>query len=287
MDTRMNLRGVSRMLLILIGIWIIWIIVVWSVQHRIMFPTSMIDPSRVMDGPPNGVESIWIDDGDNVRVEAWLIPGKGVSADDPGPALVFAHGNGELIDDNLDLMWITELGTSVLLVEYRGYGRSTGSPSQSNIVRDTNAFMKILKNRPEIDPERIGFMGRSIGTGVLAQVASEHPPIAMVMIVPPARLDTMAWRFGVPPFMVRSPFRTDIAVRDMSSPLLLLPRNQDEIIPNGHAQIIDANASNSTLIMLNGQHNWLDDHSESQREHEAIRSFLESNGVLIADDDQP
>ena len=43
------------MILILIAIWIVWVIVVWSVQHRIMFPTSMIDRGRVLDGPPDGI----------------------------------------------------------------------------------------------------------------------------------------------------------------------------------------------------------------------------------------
>ena len=275
------------MILILIAIWIVWVIVVWSVQHRIMFPTSMIDQGRVLDGPPDGVESIWIEQGNGIRVEAWFIAGRGSSADTPGPAVVFAHGNGELIDDNLELSWLAQQGTSVLLVEYRGYGRSTGSPSQSALVKDTNAFVQLLKDRPEVDPDRIAFMGRSIGSSVLAQVAIDHPPAAMIMVVPPARLDTMAWKFGVPPFMVRSPFRTDIAVRSLKAPLLLLSRDKDEIIPDGHAEMIDANAPDSLLITLKGQHNWLDDSSEVQREHDAIRSFLLSNGVLLPVDDQP
>ena len=275
------------MLLILIALWILWIVIVWSIQHTIMFPTTMIQKSRVLDGPPVGVESIWLRNDDETSVEAWLIPGRGSSRENPGPAVVFAHGNGELIDDNLDLAWLSELGASVLLVEYRGYGRSTGSPSQKAVVRDTKSFIGMLENRPEIDAERIAYMGRSIGTGVLAQAALDHPPSAMIMIVPPARLDTMAWRFGVPPFMVRSPFRTDIAVRDIRSPLLLLPRDRDEIIPDGHAEMIDANAPDSTLIMLHGQHNWLDDGDERIREREAIKSFLESNGVLPAVGDQP
>tara|TARA_Y100000589_G_scaffold241800_1_gene229364 strand:- start:1708 stop:2532 length:825 start_codon:yes stop_codon:yes gene_type:complete len=274
------------MLLILIGIWIIWIIVVWSIQHRIMFPASMIDASRILTGAPSGVESIWLtDNGD--RIESWFIPGKGVSAETPGPVVVFAHGNGELIDDNLDLTWLADLGTSVLLIEYRGYGRSTGSPSQRNLVSDTTRFVELLTQRPEVDPDRIGFMGRSIGCSVLAQVARSHPPNAMIMMVPPARLDSMAWRFGVPPFMVRSPFRTDLAVREFDSPLLLLPRDEDEIIPEGHAEIIDANASNSTIITLRGHHNWLDDSNEVKRQHKAIKAFLLSNGILKPDVDQP
>ena len=275
------------MILILIAIWIVWVIVVWSVQHRIMFPTSMIDRGRVLDGPPDGIESIWIEQGNGVRIEAWFITGRGSSVDTPGPAVVFAHGNGELIDDNLELSWLAQRGTSVLLVEYRGYGRSTGSPSQSALVKDTTAFVQLLKDRPEVDPDRIAFMGRSIGSGVLAQVAMDHPPAAMIMVVPPARLDTMAWKFGVPPFMVRSPFRTDIAVRGLKTPLLLLSRDKDEIIPAGHAEMIDDNAPDSLLITLKGQHNWLDDSSEVQREHDAIRSFLLSNGVLLPVDDQP
>lgn len=271
---------VARMIIILICIWVAWMILVWSLQHYLMFPRSMISRDRVLDQPPTGVESIWLDTPDGSRVEAWLIPGDGVTSDRPGPAVVFAHGNAELIDDNLDLQWLAEAGASVLLVEYRGYGRGSGSPSQARIVRDTRDFIEQLRTRPGIDPDRIAYLGRSIGTGVLAQVAKDTPPAAMAMIVPPARLDTMAWKFGAPPFLVRSPFRTDLAVVNLDMPILLLPRDRDEVVPAKHAGRLHELAPHSELVMLHGTHNMLDDDDEMRRERDSIRIFLEKHGVL-------
>ncbi len=268
------------MLLLFIIIWVVWVVLVWTMQHRLMFPRGMIGPDRLLANVPPGVESIWLDTDDGERVEAWLIPAEGASADQPAGAVVFTHGNAEVIDDNLDLRWLTELGLHVLLVEYRGYGRSTGSPSQRVIVPDTIAFVEQLRQRPDVDPDRIAYLGRSIGCSVLAQVALQEPPKAMLMMVPPSRLDSMAWRFGVPPFMVRSPFRSDLAVQELDVPLLLLPRDQDSIIPASHAPRLHELASQSTLIMLKGNHNWLESDDEMRRERQAIESTLRDSGVL-------
>ncbi|MEE2907047.1 MAG: alpha/beta fold hydrolase, partial [Planctomycetota bacterium] len=252
------------------------------------FPRGTVGPDRLFKHVPEGVESLWLDTGDGYRVEAWLIPGQGASAEAPGPAVVFAHGNAEVIDDCLDFQWLAELGTSVLLVEYRGYGRGSGSPSQRAIVDDTTRFVERLQARPEIDPDRIAYLGRSIGSSVLAQVALQQKPQAMVMLVPPARLDTMAWRFGVPPLMVRSPFRSDLAVKDLDVPILILARDRDQIIPSSHAGTIHEAAPRSELIMLRGTHNWLDDDDEMRRERESIRSFLQAQGILgSSPQDQP
>ncbi|MDG2422883.1 MAG: alpha/beta fold hydrolase [Phycisphaerales bacterium] len=276
------MRKVVRMILILICVWIAWMIIVWMVQHSIMFPRGTIGPDRLLKHVPEGIESLWLDTDNGKRVEAWLIPGEGASADKPGPAVVFAHGNGEVIDDNLDLRWLADLGATVLLVEYRGYGRSSGAPSQRKLVDDTSRFVELLKSRPEVDPDRVAYLGRSIGTGVLAQVARDHVPTAMIMLVPPARLDKMAWRFGVPPFLVRSPFRSDLAVRDLDAPILILARDRDGIIPSNHAGMLHEASPRSELIMLNGTHNWLDDDDEMRRERNAMHSFLLKHGILEA-----
>jgi len=275
------LRKVIRVFTILLLAWIGWMVLVWSLQHSIMFPRNTIGPDRLLNHVPDDIESIWIDTDDGHRVEAWLIPGKGVTAEQPGGAVVFAHGNGEVIDDNLDLRWLADRGVSVLLVEYRGYGRSTGSPSEARLVEDTSRFIELLAARPEIDADRIGYLGRSIGTGVLAQVATRHAPRAMVMLIPPARLDSMAWRFGVPPVLVRSPFRSDLAVKTLQLPILILARDRDGIIPDHHPGILHEAAPQSELIMLHGTHNWLDDDQEMKRERRAIDEFLLEAGIIV------
>ena len=268
------------MLLLIIVVWLIWIAAVWSMQHRIMFPRAMIESYRIMDTVPPDIESMWLDTPDGHRVEAWIMPAENLKPGQKAPIVFFAHGNAEVIDGNLDLEWLAEAGTTVALIEYRGYGRSTGSPSQSAIVADTTSLVEQILQRPDVDESRVGFLGRSIGTGVLAQVARTHPPQAMAMIVPPARLDTMAWKFGVPPFMVRSPFRTDLAVQEVDMPLLILTRDRDTIIPAHHAPMLHELAPDSRLVTLRGTHNWLDDDEEIRKERTEIRSFLESHGIV-------
>ena len=76
-------------------------------------------------------------DVDGGGVEAWVLPGRGASAERPGPAVIFAHGNGELIDHWPDVLsWYVRQGVTVLLPEYRGYGRSAGRPSERDITDD-------------------------------------------------------------------------------------------------------------------------------------------------------
>jgi pimeloyl-ACP methyl ester carboxylesterase len=267
------------MVLLLIFIWIALLVLAWSLQHTLMFPRYLINADRVWPGPPDGVESVWMDtaQGGHVeaQVEAWILPGQGATAESPGPAIIFAHGNAELIDDNLDLHWLTTLGFTVMLVEYRGYGRSTGSPSQKTVVADTTRWVERLADRPEVDGNRIGYMGRSIGTAILAQVATHRPPKSMVMIVPPKRIDAMAWRYGMPGFLIRSPFRSDVALADATWPVLLIARTRDGIIPRSHAPALHELIPDSTLLMLEGTHNNCDTEEESRREQLAITTFFE------------
>ena len=99
-------------------------------QRSLLFPRSMAvatNEAVLADAP--GAERWWhtMEDGE---VEAWFLPGVGVDPDHPGPAVVCAHGNGEVIDQwVLPLRRYREWGLSVLLLEYRGYGRSAGTPS--------------------------------------------------------------------------------------------------------------------------------------------------------------
>ena len=105
------------------------------------------------------LKKIWLDTEEG-RVEAWLIPGDDVSAERPGPAVVFTHGNAELIDYwPAALAGYQKLGATLLLPEYRGYGRSAGSPSQEKICPpDQRQYWKDLSDFLErtgvIEPQK-------------------------------------------------------------------------------------------------------------------------------------
>ena len=147
--------------IILIAIW-------WTagmfLQRQMLFPRSYaVAPANL--NKPAALREVWIDTPEG-KVEAWFLPGEGVNRELPGPAVLFAHGNAEVIDNNLDLMrGYSQLGISVMACEYRGYGRSAGSPSQSAITEDFIRFFDALVAMPEVDRSRIFFNGRSLGGG--------------------------------------------------------------------------------------------------------------------------
>ena len=129
----------------------IWCIVLYSIQRSILFPReyAVCDPNAGQGVP--GLERIWIQSEEG-KVEAWFLPGDGVSAQNPGPVVLFAHGNAELIEYwSEPLAEYRRLGVSVFLPEYRGYGRSAGSPSQQAITSDFIEFHDLLVKRPEVD----------------------------------------------------------------------------------------------------------------------------------------
>lgn len=245
---------------LLLVLYAAWCAAIYVFQDRVMFPLDMLEPA--MPNLPPGAEAVVIDPveaGRPIRVEACYIRGA-ATAQRPTPLLVFFHGNAETVDNCLILArdWASR-GFAVLLVEYRGYGRSDGTPSQKHLVGDSLAFIEQVASRPEIDPNRIVLHGRSLGAAVAAQVAATLAPTRPVRAVIVQSTFTsvprMAARFLAPWFLIRNPFRTDRALADAGVPVLILHGRDDEIISVAHARRLHRRLKNSTLAELPGHHN--------------------------------
>ncbi|MDP6987729.1 MAG: alpha/beta fold hydrolase [Phycisphaerales bacterium] len=272
---RTVLQRMTSILVILLLVWVAWIAVAWFFQGVIIFPRGMA-AGRTMLGPPVGVTSWSLDIGEDKPVEAWYVPS---TSEGPCPAVVILHGNGELIDDLIaTAQTMAARGFHVLLPEYRGYGRSGGTPSERAIVGDAVAFVRRLQTQPDVDSNHIAFIGRSIGCGVAAGVAATEPPASMILMMPPARLDSMAWRLGVPPYVIRHPFRTDQVIGDLKMPILILARSHDEIIPASHPRRLHELAADSELIIIDGTHNAVASDEAAKRQRAAIGAFLLTHG---------
>lgn len=206
-------------------------------------------------------------------VEAILRRGHGVNQDNPGPLVIFAHGNGELIEHNADAMQpYVEAGFSVLLPEYRGYGQSAGSPSQEAIVRDFVAWRERMLQRPEVDAARLVYHGRSLGGGVVAQLAQRHPPRGLILESTFTSIKAMAGKYLVPPFLVRDPFDTLRVVRAYEAPILIIHGVDDVAIPVQHAERLASAAPDAKLVTHPGGHN---DPPPAKPYWSAIFSYLE------------
>jgi pimeloyl-ACP methyl ester carboxylesterase len=143
-------------------------------QRWIIFPRNQIPYPSGAEKPVSGVEKFWLG-APSKKFETWFMPPLNTSPSTPTPAVIFAHGNAELIDFcPEELKFFTRIGIGVLLIEYPGYGRSEGSPSQKSISRAFNLGYEYLLTRKEVDPNRIILFGRSLGGGAVCDLASKN-----------------------------------------------------------------------------------------------------------------
>jgi len=227
--------------------------IAYVAQGAMIFPRSMAGPP--LAEAPEGVERVWVETESGERVEAWYLRGDGRTPDAPGPAVIYFHGNAELIDQNAARVGpYVEAGFGVLLVEYRGDGRSGGTPSQRGIVRDAQAFLAWLVAREEVDASRVVYHGRSLGAGVAAQLAALREPAALVMESAFTSVPALV-RFAPLRPLVRHPFRSDRVLPTLSCPVLLLHGTGDTLIPPSHSETLAALTPNARVELMPGGHN--------------------------------
>ncbi len=280
-DNKKRRFRLMRVIYLLLLAYALWLGFLYFNQDQMLYPGAFAELAPKAPSYPEGMnyESVWIEPEPGVRVEAWFARGDGRSAERPGAAVMLTHGNYEVIDRGT---WHAQeyrrMGISVLLVEYRGYGRSTGQPTQSGITADMVAFYDWLAARPEVDPKRIVMHGRSIGGAAAAQLAARRPCAAMILQSAFRSADSMTWGYLAPPFLLRDSWRTDSVISKFESPLLLLHSRADGIIPASHSEALAKLAKNPTIAILNGTHNAFP--VQAHEYWDRIRAFLLAAGVI-------
>jgi len=266
-------------LLILLSLYAFYCGLLYFFQTKLIFPAEFA--GQPGQGLLLGVTEQIERDTDEGRTAAWFAPAPNASADTPAPLAMFFHGNAELIDHQAGIIDLYHrLGVSVLMVEYRGYGHSEGTPSQKHIVADSLAILQQVLERDEVDADRLVLHGRSIGGGMAAQVALEASPVALIVESTATSVSGMALKYGAPPFLVRSPLKTREAFEQIEVPILIMHGEHDEIFHVSHAHRLEAAASDAALVLFDAGHNDLPNGAEVATYHGAVREHLERAGVL-------
>jgi pimeloyl-ACP methyl ester carboxylesterase len=135
---------------------------------------AVYHPTRTIRSTPADIklsyEDITLETTDKLMLSAWWVP-----AADPEGTVLFCHGNAGNMGDRLDtLQIINTLGLNVLIFDYRGYGRSEGSPSEKGTYLDAEAAWNYLVDEKEIAPQQIIVWGRSLGGAIAARTAAHH-----------------------------------------------------------------------------------------------------------------
>ncbi|MBN1772353.1 MAG: alpha/beta hydrolase [Deltaproteobacteria bacterium] len=222
------------------------------VAERIFFPRP--DPGE--PGPP-GSRDLEIPVADGVTLHARLHP-----AGPGAPLVLLFHGNGEIVADYDDLAGAyRELGASLLVVDYRGYGRSGGEPLPSALIRDSHRVLSYLRDRvlgPDVPP--IVVFGRSLGSAPAIHLAATAGDLLAGLIVESgfARTLPLLALVGVPVARLglteADGFSNREAMRLVRIPTLLLHADEDRIIPYEDARLnFDAcGAADKRLVTIEG-----------------------------------
>lgn len=180
---------------------------------------------------------------DGTRVEGWWLPARGATAEKPAPAVLVFHGNGELIDDSKDFAeaW-HDLGVNVLLVEYRGYGRSDGAPGISSCKGDSLEWFDRVAARAEVRREAILAHGFSLGGIFAAELAGERPVAGLALEGTVASLREAAHDRHVWILFTRERFDALAVLRrlDPRVPVLLTHGRADGVVSFRHHALLAA-----------------------------------------------
>jgi fermentation-respiration switch protein FrsA (DUF1100 family) len=173
-------------------------------------------------------QEIELDTRDGERVIAWHVPPRGDK-----PVIVYFHGNGGSLRGRVDrFRALTADGTGLVALSYRGYGGSSGRPTEAGLLDDAEAAYAFAVAR--YPAGRIVLWGESLGTGVAVALAAEKP-VARVVLESPftSAVDIAARRYWFVPvrWLMKDQFRSDLRIGKVTAPVLVLHGERDGVVP--------------------------------------------------------
>ncbi len=244
-----------RLVAVLALSYLLIVLLMWLFQERLLY----LPADREHAATPADIGLEWreveLTTGDGLVLNAWWVP-----AENPRGSLLFLHGNAGNISHRLDsVKQFNGLGLSVLILDYRGYGRSEGRPSEAGTALDADAGWRWLQEESGEDPGRIVIFGRSLGAAVAAELSTRTDPAAVILESPFRSVPDLGQRL-YPWLPVRLLSRLNYPVVDYvaqrNAPLLVIHSEEDEIIPFAEGRAVyEAASEPKELLVIQGDHN--------------------------------
>ena len=176
------------------------------------------------------VEEVWLTDGDGVRINGWFL------ANSASPkVLLWFHGNAENIGMGLEQMLaLSRLGINIFAIDYRGYGKSEGSPNEAGVYLDGEAAYRYLTETRHFAPHNIFIYGHSLGGGVATEIAYRHQCGGLIVESSFTSIRDMAHHVLKIPlleYVTKSRFDSIGKIAQVHAPVMIIHGRQDKLIP--------------------------------------------------------
>jgi fermentation-respiration switch protein FrsA (DUF1100 family) len=251
------MKTLISLLSIAASIYVLLALALYLLQGKMVFLSGL--PGRALTATPGDIgleyENVSLATSDDERLHGWYVP-----ATDRRGVVLFFHGNAGNISHRLDSIGtFHQLGLDTLIIDYRGYGQSTGKTSEQGTYLDAQAAWNYLVDERGIPADQIIIFGRSLGGAIGAWLGAQNTPAAMIIESSFSSGVDMARRLY--PFLpVRLITRLHYPVVEYASrlecPVLVVHSRNDEIIPFEMGQsIYEAVRQRKSFLELRGDHN--------------------------------
>ena len=204
-----------------------------------------------------GVEDAWFDSADGTRLHGWF-----AEASQPRAVVLYAHGNAGNVTDRQYVLHLLRdrMNVSVLVFDYRGYGRSAGTPSEEGVLADARAARSWLAARTNVREKDIVLAGHSLGGGVAVDLAAKDGARGLILESTFSSLpDAAAGHFPLVPvrFLMQTRFDSVAKIPNYRGPLLQTHGGADRIVPYalGRKLFNAANEPKQFVPVPGGGHN--------------------------------
>jgi hypothetical protein len=242
--------------------------VMYVFQRALMYIPDPTRTSPARAGLPQA-EEVVLTASDGEKLVAWYIAPRGDK-----PVVLYFQGNGGALNLRVHrFSWIVAEGYGLLALSYRGYGGSTGQPSEEGLLRDARAAYDFAVARTPA--KRIVLFGESLGTGVAIALASERETGGLILDAPytsAADVGAAAYPFAPVRWMIKDAFRSDKRIVQVSAPVLVLHGERDRVVPIRFGEQVFALAHEPKRMVRfpDGNHVDLDDHGAA----DVVKVFL-------------
>ena len=226
-------------------------------RNLLYFPDKTAIPPALTAAPDMQVVELRAADG--VALKAWY-KAAATGGSRLRPTILLFHGNAGNLAHRADKARVfLDRGYGVLLAAYRGYGGSSGDPSEAGLLADGRAAMDFLR-QAGVAAESIVLYGESLGSGVAVAMAGEHEVAALLLEAPYSSIaDVAASYYGYLPvrWLIKDKFDSMARIGAVSAPFLVVHGERDEVIPNVFGQRLfeAANEPKTLRIIPGAQHN--------------------------------